>query len=137
MFDFVIIQWEKLNSLPEFGALIVAIVGVAFAVYYIFLRKKEQSDEDIIKNYQVSIDSYKERLEAVEAETKSCHDQHKETIKQLGELKGRLDIVEDIPLEKIAESMQQIQRESAEVLKTVADIVKTQREIIKLMDGGK
>lgn len=133
MFDFISVEWSKLNSLPELGTLILALVGVAFAVYYIFLRKKEQSDEDIINNYQVSIDSYKERLEAVETETRSCHEQHKETIKQLGELKGRLDVVEDIPLEKIAATMSDIQEETKEVLKTVSDIVKTQRDIIKMV----
>lgn len=141
MFDAITIKWSEIDSIPEVGVLLVGLAVAGYVVWYMFMRKRDETKEndikDIIRNYQISIDSYKERLETVENETKTCHEQHKESIKQLGEVRGRLDVVENIPLKDIAKSMKEIQRESKEVLKTVSDIVKTQRDIIKLMNGGK
>lgn len=113
--DFLTVQWNKLDSLPEFFMLIVGIAAIALAIYYIFTRDKNKITSE---NNKATIESYKERLEVVEVETKDCHEQHAESLKLIHGLQGELKAYKELVL----------------VPKGYLDeITRTQLEIIKLL----
>ena len=43
-----------------------------------------------IRTYKENNEALKQRVEVVEAETKACHDQHQENVKQIKKLEGKV-----------------------------------------------
>ena len=113
MFDFLNINWDKLNSPVEWATLLVVLSGAGMAVWYIFNRKKSDAVE---KLDQRTIVSYKERLEIVEKETKDCHEQHAESLKQISELRGELKAYKELVLIP-ADFLKELQRNQREIIK--------------------
>ena len=134
MSDFVTVTWSKLDTVPEWTVLIGAILGITFAVYYMFTRKK---DERIRKLDSETIESYQNRLASVEDETRACNKQHNETKEMVKHLQGQLDVLKDIPLKGINDTMKLIHEEVTDMRKNqIPAMVRNQRDIIKLIDGG-
>lgn len=111
--DFLTVQWSKLDSLPEFIMLIGGIAAIGLAIYYIFTRDKNKV---VSENNKATIESYKERLEIVELETKTCHEQHAESLKLIHGLQGELKAYKDLALIP-KDFIKEIQRNQLEIIK--------------------
>lgn len=116
--DFLIINWNKIDTLPELLLLVTASAGIAIAVYYLFVRNKDSLTRE---NDKATIESYKERLEVVELETKDCHQQHAESLRLIHGLQGEIKAYKDLAL---------IPKDF------VKELQRNQKEIIKLLKGG-
>lgn len=117
MFDFLNINWEKLNSPVELATLVVIVSAVGVAIWYTLNRKKSDAIE---KLDQRTILSYKERLEVVEKETKDCHEQHADSIKQISELRGELKAYKALVLIP-ADFLKELQRNQMEIIKLLKE----------------
>lgn len=158
MFDFIHLDWDKLNSLPEFIALLVIVGGVAGAVYFIINQKKNQATADIDEK---TIASYKNALESTRVDLQTqldhCTAQHEESQTQLNQLnrtiaglQGEIKTLREIPLSDIAKGIQSIMETNSKILeslqisavilkedtKRTADATEAVREIAK-EDRGK
>lgn len=114
MFDFISVHWDKLSSPPEFAALVVILVAIGGAVYYLFIRKKDGLDEaqekKIAENYKLAYDSQEARIKSLEIETKSCNDQHHQSLQLIGQLQGQIDTLKTIPLDRIYKGISSVER---------------------------
>lgn len=126
--DFLTVQWHKLDSLPEFFMLVVGIAAIALAIYYIFTRDKNKI---VSENNKATIESYKERLEIVEAETRTCHEQHGESLKLIHGLQGKIEILKDIPLNNIDKSLNNISISNKEILERLNKSAKIRAKEVK------
>mgnify|MGYP003344441273 CR=1 FL=1 len=75
-----------------------------------------------IKTYKESNEALKERLEIVAEETKTCHDQHKESLQFINQLRGELNAYKELSL---------IPKDF------IKELQRNQKEIIKLIKGTK
>lgn len=116
--DFLIVNWNKLDSLPEIIMLIGGMAAIGLAVYYIFTRDKNKI---VGENNKATIESYKERLEVVEAETKSCHEQHAQNLEKINTMQGELKAYKELVL---------IPKDF------IKELQRNQKEIIKLLKGN-
>ena len=118
--DFLTVQWSKLDSLPEFFMLIAGVCAVGLAIWYVFNKKKtdavEKLDERTIKSYQENNKALEDRLKIVEAETKTCHEQHGESLKLIHGLQGELKAYKDLALIP-KDFIKEIQRNQLEIIK--------------------
>lgn len=118
--DFLTVQWHKLDSLPEFFMLIVGVCAVGLAVWYVFNKKKtdavEKLDERTIKSYQENNKALEDRLKLVETETKTCHEQHAESLKLIHGLQGEIKAYKDLALIP-KDFIKELQRNQAEIIK--------------------
>lgn len=118
--DFLTVQWHKLDSLPEFFMLVVGVCAAGLAVWYVFNKKKtdavEKLDERTIKSYQENNKALEGRLKIVEAETRTCHEQHNKSLKLIHGLQGKIEILKDIPLNNIDKSLNNISISNKEIL---------------------
>lgn len=117
MFDFININWDKLNSPTELGAFILIIITIGTAVWYILSKRKADAVE---KLDQRTILSYKERLEVVEKETQDCHNQHAESLKMIHTLQGELNTYKELVL--IPKNfIKELQRNQTEIIKLIKE----------------
>lgn len=68
------------------------------------------------------IKAYKERIDQLEDETKSCQDSHIENLARIKQLEGIVEAFRDVPLRDIAKTQK-------EILKTQKDILSFIKEI--------
>lgn len=92
------INWTELDSPQEFILLGTIIVGaVAGYTGYFWGRLRG-----------TSIKIYKERLDALELETKACRDQHSDSLKAIHKLEGQVEVLKEIPLGTISKDLSEI-----------------------------
>jgi len=72
-----------------------------------------------IRTYKENNEALKQRVEVVEAETKACHDQHQENVKQIKKLEGKIETYSELVLipEKFMQEIQDNQKEIIKLLK--------------------
>ena len=126
--DFLTVQWSKLDSLPEFIMLIGGISAIGLAIWYVFTRDRNKITGE---NNRATIESYKERLEAVELETKTCHEQHGKSLKLIHGLQGKIEILKDIPLNNIDKSLNNISISNKEILERLNKSAKIRAKEVK------
>lgn len=127
MFDFVTLNWDRLNSLPEFIALLVIVGGVAGAVYFIINQKRSQATTDIDEK---TIASYKNALESTRLDLQTqldhCTSQHEESQKSIDKqnrviagLQGEVKTLREIPLSDMAKGIENIMKTNSQILEAL------------------
>lgn len=127
MFDFITLNWDKLNSLPEFIGLLIIVGGLAVAVYYVVNQKKNQAVNEIDEK---TIASYKNALESTRIDLQTqldhCSSQHEESQTQINQLnkviaglKGEIKTLREIPLSDMARGIQSIMETNSKILESL------------------
>ncbi len=133
-FDWITIHIDKINTLSEWTSLIFILSIVAGIVWYILSKKKADAIQKIDSN---TIASYKNALESTRADLQGqldhCSSQHKDSQEQINELKkennqlkGRVDVLSTLPLEKITTTLDTM---SSALLAHIQEDSKVQKNI--------
>ena len=100
--DYITIQLNKLDNAMEFATLFIIIGGLVAAFYYIKNRKKDEAnallDRKTITAYKDNNTALEERLAIVEAEVKTCLEQHDKTNKIVANLKAEIKVYDNLAL---------------------------------------
>ena len=100
--DYITIQLTKLDNVLEFVTLFIILAGIVAAFYYIKNRKKDEAnailDRKTITAYKDNNAALEERLIIVEAEVKTCLEQHDKTNKTVANLKAEIKVYDNLAL---------------------------------------
>lgn len=127
MFDFIHLDWDKLNSLPEFIGLLVIVGGLAVAVYYVINQKRSQAVSEIDEK---TIASYKNALESTRVDLQTqldhCTSQHEDAQKSIDRLnrtiaglQGEVKTLREIPLSDMAKGIENIMKTNSQILEAL------------------
>ena len=120
MFDFLTINWDKLNSAPEIGTLLVGLAAASVVVYYFFDSKKQKEnrklDDQTIKAYKENTQALEERVKIVEQETSNCQEQHAENLAKITRMEGELKAYKELVLIP-KDFLKELQRNQTEIIK--------------------
>lgn len=112
-YDWIVIQLNKLDTIPEWATLIALIVAIAGAVWYVINRDKTKANADLsnktIAILQQNNKALSDRITIVEGETKECNErskkdrlaseeQHKESMALIHQMGGELKAYKDLTL---------------------------------------
>ena len=73
-----------------------------------------------IKTYKESNEALKQRLELVASDTKDCHEQHKESLKLINQLRGELNAYKELSLIP-KDFVRELQRNQKEIIKLIKE----------------
>lgn len=139
-YDWIVIQLNKLDTIPEWATLLFIIVAVAGAVWYMVNRDKTEANFDLssktIDILQQNNKALEGRIKIVEDETKECNDrsardreasnnQHKESMALIHQMSGKLEAYEGLTLVSkevitdLSSSMQQSVANTTDILETL------------------
>lgn len=94
----------------------ISVIGyislIVGSVLALFSRLPKQT----IANQKDLIETYEKRLKALEDQKDEDRKQHIENVKAIAELQGQIKVYKELPLQEMAQAMQQI----SEVNKTIA-----------------
>ena len=100
--DYITIQLTKLDNVLEFVTLFMVLAGIVAAFYYIKNRKKDEAnailDRKTITAYKDNNAALEERLIIVEAEVKTCLEQHAKTNNIVANLKAEIKVYDNLAL---------------------------------------
>ena len=100
--DYITIQLTKLDNVLEFVTLFMVLAGIVAAFYYIKNRKKDEAnailDRKTITAYKDNNAALEERLIIVEAEVKTCLEQHAKTNSIVANLKAEIKVYDNLAL---------------------------------------
>jgi uncharacterized membrane protein YgaE (UPF0421/DUF939 family) len=93
---------------------------VAAVIAFLFIRSK--APKQTIEQQNQLINILKDRVEALEDETKACTENHIENITRIKELEGRVDELRNIPLKEISKAQKDILTTQKEILQIIKEI---------------
>ena len=124
MFDFLTINWDKLNSAPEIGTLLFGLAAAGVVVYYFFDNKKQKENRKIdgqtIKAYKENTQALEERVKIVEQETSHCQEQHAENLTKITHMEGELKAYKELVLIP-ADFLKELQRNQLDIIKLIKE----------------
>lgn len=139
-YDWIIIQLNKLDTIPEWATLLAIILAIAGAVWYLVNRNNTEANADLsnktIEILQQNNKALADRIKIVEDETKECtersnrdrlasENQHKESMALIHQMKGKLEAYQGLTLVSkevitdLSSSMQQNVENTGEILSTL------------------
>lgn len=68
------------------------------------------------------VKAYKLRVEQLEGETNSCHEQHTENLERIKQLEGIVRAFRDVPLKNIATTQKEILKTQKEILVFIKEL---------------
>lgn len=103
------INWSEIDSPSELisaGTIALTIIIGYIGYFVAYMGKSSRS------NYKATVDSQNSRISALEQETRECTTAratdkeryealHKESIREIATLKGKVEVLETVPLKKI------------------------------------
>lgn len=125
--DFLTLNWNKLDSLPEFATLLVIVGVVAVAVYYIINQKRTQAvseiDEKTIASYKNALESTRvdlqTQLDHCSANHEKSEDQIRQQDKKIAGLQGEVKTLREIPLSEMSKGIENIMNTNGKILETL------------------
>lgn len=127
MFDFITLNWNKLDSPTEWIGVAVLFGLAVGAVYIIVNQKKNQVvneiDEKTINSYKNALDSTKKDLQS---QLDHCSAQHNESQAQIDEMKkviseqqGQINVLKEVPLVKVSRDITSIKESNTQILNAI------------------
>ena len=113
MEDFLILDFSKINTLPEIILLTTITAGIIGLVVYLLRKKdieaKQKIDEETIKSYENALKAVREdltsRLDHCEVMHTSSQTQINDLKKENAALQGQIKVLSTLPLEKITTTL--------------------------------
>jgi hypothetical protein len=97
---------------------VILLAGLAGVFYAVF---RARTTSDIIVNQGTLINTLKDRLDILQDENKELMHKHIENEKAIADLQGQIKVYKELPLQKLADNMDEITKTNKSILQLLKD----------------